>query len=153
MKLSARTRYATRLLVELANHTAGSPVSAATLSQQTGVTVPFIEQIIRPLKQEGLITSVRGAHGGHKINTDPKNITLNNVVEIMEGHIELAPCLQGTSACPRTSTCTVKNAWDTVTCALKDKLESISIADLLDTAQDPALPLLPQQKSDKEEDR
>ena len=70
MKLSARSRYAARILLELARHKAGTPMSAAVLSQHTGVSVQFVEQILKPLKQKGLTNSVRGAAGGHRLAQD-----------------------------------------------------------------------------------
>ena len=66
MKLSARSRYASRILLELAKHNGSAPMSAAVLSQHTGVSVQFVEQILKPLKQHGLTKSVRGAAGGHR---------------------------------------------------------------------------------------
>ena len=51
MRLSARSRYATRLLLELARRKGDTPVSAATLAQETGISVQFVEQILKPLKQ------------------------------------------------------------------------------------------------------
>jgi len=59
MKLSARSRYASRILLELAKHKGVSPMSATTLSHRTGVSVQFVEQILKPLKQSGLTVSVR----------------------------------------------------------------------------------------------
>ena len=84
MKLSAKTRYAARILLDLARHEKAEPVPATRLSQHTGVSVQFIEQILKPLKLAGLTQSTRGASGGHSLAKKPADITLADVVHLME---------------------------------------------------------------------
>ena len=62
MKLSAKSRYASRILLDLALHNEGVPHRVNDISERTGITVPFIEQIIKPLKHAGMVASKRGAH-------------------------------------------------------------------------------------------
>ncbi|MFI3272074.1 MAG: Rrf2 family transcriptional regulator [Pseudomonadota bacterium] len=115
-----------------------SPVSSHVLAQETGVTVQFTEQILKALKHGGLTTSTRGAAGGHSLTRSPELISLDEVMQIMEGGIQLANCVtsKGTcsgskTACERAGDCAMRHAWSHVTHALEDTLAKISLADLL----------------------
>lgn len=132
MKLSARSRYASRILLELARHKGASPMSATTLSQHTGVSVQFVEQILKPLKQSGLTRSVRGAAGGHRLARPAEEITLGEVVRLMEGGILLTVCCgEKANDCPRRDGCLTRHAWLQVSSSLERELDSISLATLL----------------------
>lgn len=133
MKLSARSRYAARLLLDLAMREAETPVRTSLLSEGTGITVQFIEQIIRPLKKEGLVKSVRGATGGHILNRDPAEITLGQIVRTMEGGINIVACLDCETECDRSAECKTRNVWERASRAMEQELDSITLADLLDS--------------------
>ena len=132
MKLSARSRYATRLILDLAMRKTDSPRRTTLLSESTGITVQFIEQILRPLKKEGLITSVRGAAGGHILNKDPEKITVGEIVRIMEGGIHLTDCVADKNICDRSSSCKTRKIWVRSSKVLEEELDSITIADLME---------------------
>ena len=131
MKLSARSRYASRILLELAKHNGSAPMSAAVLSQHTGVSVQFVEQILKPLKQHGLTKSVRGAAGGHRLARPAEEITLGEVVRLMEGGIHLTVCCgEKANNCPRKEGCLTRKAWMQVSTSLERELDSITLAGL-----------------------
>ncbi len=133
MKLSAKTRYAARILLDLARHDKTEPVPATRLSQHTGVSVQFIEQILKPLKQAGLTRSTRGASGGHSLAKKPSEITLADVVSLMEGGIHLVLCGdEDRAVCDSGDFCAARTAWVRVSASLKNELNDISLQDLLD---------------------
>lgn len=133
MKLSARSRYASRILLELARNKSGAPMSAATLSQHTGVSVQFVEQILKPLKQSGLTRSIRGAAGGHCLAKASEDVSLGEVVRLMEGGIMLTVCCgEKANDCPRKDGCLTRRAWVKVSRMLERELDSISLAMLLE---------------------
>jgi len=132
MKLSARSRYASRILLELAKHMGASPMSAATLSHHTGVSVQFVEQILKPLKQSGFTYSVRGAAGGHRLARPADQISLGEVVRLMEGGITLTVCCgEKANECPRREGCLTRRAWVQLSNILERELDAISLANLL----------------------
>ena len=132
MKLSARSRYASRILLELARHTSPTPMSAAALSQHTGVSVQFVEQILKPLKQSGLTKSVRGAAGGHRLARPADSITLGEIVRLMEGGICLTVCCgEKGNNCPRKEGCLTRKAWMQISISLEKELDSVSLSTLL----------------------
>lgn len=132
MKLSARSRYAARILLELACQANGSPISASVLSEKTGVSIQFVEQILKPLKQQGFTTSLRGSLGGHKLARSPSEITLGQVIKLMEGGVNLTVCCGDDSAdCKIQEDCLTQQAWGSVSRVLENELEAVSLADLL----------------------
>ncbi len=133
MKLSARTRYATRLLLDLAMHGDGeNPVTTTTLSEHSGISVQFIEQILKPLKKSGLVSSVRGASGGHLLTQTPETISIGDIIRVMEGGIDLTHCCQEAIAkdCPRMGKCLTRVVWLRASRALARELDAITLADL-----------------------
>lgn len=130
MRISAKARYAVRLLLDLAMHTNQEPVRTADLSAHTGISVRFIEQILQPLKKAGLVRSTRGAAGGYLLSAKPSQISMALVIRIIEGNLCLTHCCEDPSSCSRSPDCLSHRAWVRVTRVLEAELASISIADL-----------------------
>jgi len=141
MKLSTRSRYGTRILLELARHTDNKPVTVSDISKQQGIPVKYLEQLIRTLKSAGLITSVRGAKGGHILAKAPEEVTLGFLVRLFEKPYELVECISSPESCQRAVDCRVRLAWKQATDALYEKLDAISVADLLCDATPECAPL------------
>ena len=131
MKLSTRSRYGARILVDLAYHHDQGPVQIGEISKRQDISVKYLEQLIRPLKKAKLVTSVRGPKGGHVLVKKPKEITLGQVVRLFEGQSELVECISCPEKCPMSDDCRVRLAWQEATRALYDKLDRTTIADLL----------------------
>lgn len=130
MKLSAKSRYASRILLDLALHDEGIPHRVNDIAERTGITVPFIEQIIKPLKHAGMVASKRGAAGGHQLSRPAEQITLGDIVRIMEGSVELSACLGSPELCDRTAVCLTRAAWQRATDAMLRELDTINLAEL-----------------------
>ena len=134
MKLSAKSRYASRILLDLALHNEGVPHRVNDISERTGITVPFIEQIIKPLKHAGMVMSKRGASGGHQLSRPAETITLGDIVRVMEGSVELSACLTDPGLCDRTEICLTRAAWQRATDAMLRELDTITLAELANGA-------------------
>lgn len=131
MKLSTRSRYGARILLELARQSDRNPVQVSKISRQQDIPAKYLEQLIRTLKKAGLITSVRGAKGGHILSRRPETISLGLVVRLFEEQHELVKCISSPDVCHMADDCRVRLAWKEATEALFDKLDAITIADLL----------------------
>lgn len=83
MKLSAKTRYAARILLYLAKYGIERPISSSKLATQTGISSQFIEQILRQLRLAGITGSIRGARGGHVLLRKPEDLTFGCIVKLM----------------------------------------------------------------------
>ncbi len=132
MKLSAKARYAVRILLDLAQHDARGPIRTADISERTGVTVRFIEQILKPLKKAGLVQSTRGAAGGYTLAEKPESINLARVIRTIEGGLSLTRCCDTPGNCARVDTCRTHRAWVHVTQVMEAELAAISLRDLQD---------------------
>ena len=121
MKLSTRSRYGARILVDLARHNNQGPVQIGEISKRQDISVKYLEQLIRPLKQASMVNSVRGPKGGHMLAKKPENITLGQLVE----------CISNPEHCDMSDDCQVRLAWKDATRVLYEKLDSTTIADLL----------------------
>ena len=85
MKLSTRSTYGMRALVELALAGGHGPVSAALISKRQELSVAYLEQLLHRLKKEGLVSSVRGPRGGYVLAKQPHHITMAHVVRVLDG--------------------------------------------------------------------
>ncbi len=130
MKLSTRSRYCVRLLVDLARYGNQKPVSMGEISRRQEISVKYLEQLIRPLKQAKLIISVRGPKGGHQLTKKPEEITLGEIVRLVEVPNEQEICRNKSEKYSISDDCQVKLAWESATQVLYDKLDSMTIDDL-----------------------
>ena len=133
MKLSTRSRYGTRILLDLARHNKQGPVQIGEISKRQDISVKYLEQLIRPLKQAELVESVRGPKGGHLLVKKPEDITLGQIVRLFEGQSDLVECVSNPEKCNMADDCQVRLAWSDATRVLYEKLDSTTIADLLES--------------------
>jgi Rrf2 family protein len=97
-----------------------------------------VEQILKPLKRAGITSSVRGALGGHVLVPAPDQVTIADVVRIMEGGVSLALCNGEHSAtCRRFNDCLSKKAWNSLSGKLEHSMSEISLSDLLENSAAP----------------
>lgn len=131
MKLSVRTRYAVRLLLDLAAHEGNAPRSASQMSASTDVPEHYIAQVLTPLRAAGIVRSVRGASGGHTLLKDAADITLGDIYRATEGDVTLTECCADPSRCPRAAECPTRGVWLRVSRTLEKTLDSYTLQDLL----------------------
>jgi len=131
MKLSTRSRYGARIVLELARRQNEGPTQVGEISNSQQISVKYLEQLIRTLKQADLVASVRGPKGGHMLTKNPNSITLGQIVRLFEGQSELVECISTPENCPMAIDCKVRLAWKDATEALYKSLDGITIADLM----------------------
>jgi Rrf2 family transcriptional regulator, iron-sulfur cluster assembly transcription factor len=131
MKLSAKSRYGTRLMLDIAQHYQDGPIHLANVAKRQGISVKYLEQIIIPLKKANYIQSVRGPKGGHVLARPPEDITVGEIVALLEEGASLAACSDNPTVCERSSDCLTRYIWQEAAQAMFDKLQSITLADLL----------------------
>ena len=133
MKLSTRSRYGARILLDLARHNQQGPVQIGEISKRQDISVKYPQQLIRPLKQAALVESVRGPKGGHMLVKKPEEITLGQIVRLFEGQSDLVECVSNPEKCKMADDCQVRQAWTEATRVLYEKLDSTTIADLMES--------------------
>jgi Rrf2 family protein len=120
-----------RALWELALSHQKGPITLNHIAKQQGISAKYLEQLLIPLKGAGLVSSIRGARGGYKLTKDPGEITLYDIVKVLEGPLVVVDCVDNPSSCTRQSECVVRELWDEMTRQLKDFLSSITLAHLM----------------------
>jgi Rrf2 family iron-sulfur cluster assembly transcriptional regulator len=130
MKLSTRSRYGTRMMLDLAQHYDDGPVQIGEIAKRQDISVKYLEQLIIPLKKANYITSVRGPKGGHVLAKSPEEITVGEVVKLLEGGINLSDCLENPDICDRSETCVTRSIWETATRAMSQVLNSMTLSDM-----------------------
>ena len=131
MKLSTKSRYGTRLMLELAEHFQDGPVHLTTVARDQGISVKYLEQIIIPLKKANYVKSVRGPKGGHSLVKPPEAITIGEIVALLEDGATLSECSDNPMVCERSSACATRYIWREAAQAMFDKLNAITLADIL----------------------
>ena len=131
MKLSTRSRYGTRMMLDLAQHYDEGPVQIGAVAKREDISVKYLEQLIIPLKKANFIKSVRGPKGGHMLSKPPEEITVGEIVRILEGGINLSSCIENPEMCDRTSSCLTRGIWEETTKAMHDKLNSVTLSKII----------------------
>lgn len=129
MNISAKSKYAVRALVELAHQTNGQPIPIADIANRRDIPLQFLEQLFSTLRKSGILNSHRGVRGGFSFNRLPEDITILDVVEVLDGNISPAACTSGAS-CERAEGCIMNEVWKEVKSSLEETLASWNIGDL-----------------------
>lgn len=128
---STRVRYGLRLLVRLALQGDARHLSIGEIAAEEGVSVKYLEQIVSLLKPLGILTSVRGAHGGYALLCDPAGVTMDRVFESLGGLSPSVPCFEDPSFCGRINVCTTRPFWQDFDTYMRSYLKSLTLADLV----------------------
>jgi len=132
MRFSAREQVGLRAMVELAQRYGSGPVSLSEVAAAQEVSLSYLEQVIRPLRRAGLLTSTRGASGGYALARPPATITIGDVIRVLEGAIVPIRCVtdQTCSPCSLEDRCATRSVWEIVRDRLTETLDGITLADL-----------------------
>jgi len=136
MKLSTRTRYGIRAILELAESYRQGPLQLKIIAQHQDISVKYLEQIISMLRSAGFVRSIRGAKGGYILVKAPNQIKLSDVFNCLEGSVTTVECIENEDYCARAADCIARQLWKQVNEAIKNVLQSITLQDLLDRAKD-----------------
>ena len=119
------------MIMDLAQHYGQGTIQLGEIANRQNISLKYLEQIIRPLKQAGFIKSYRGAKGGHVLSKPPEEVTVGEVVALLEGGKTLVNCDQEPEACKRVDTCVTRHIWQEAAAAMYERLSAITFADLL----------------------
>lgn len=142
MRLTAKSEYGLLALIDLAASRDKGPMSVRDLAQRRGIPQAFLEQLLATLRREGLVTAVRGAHGGFTLTREPERITALDVVEALEGSLASTVC-DADGVCGRGGMCAAEPVWSRVSATVRDVLAGYDLATLamrqrlLDASTDP----------------
>ena len=131
MKFSTKGRYALRLMAELATRPEGENISLKDISLAQGISLKYLEQIVTPLSRAGLVKSGRGSQGGYRLARKPEEYTAGEILRAVEGELTPIHCLEDEeNLCPHFDSCTTVRFWDGMNKAIRDYVDSVTLADL-----------------------
>ena len=133
MRLSTRSRYGTRLMVDLAQHYDEGPVAIKDIAKRQDISPKYLEQLIIPLKKKKHIKSVRGPKGGHMLARPPEKITVGEIVKTLESETSLVNCIENPESCNRVAFCPTHDVWKKAAEAMFNTLEAVTLLDLVET--------------------
>jgi Rrf2 family protein len=132
VKISAKTEYACVAMIELAaSYERGEPVRVRTIAKEHGIPSRFLVQILLQLKGAGFVGSVRGASGGYRLQKSPREISLGEIMSVVNGHEELA--MSGAAASPAAAV--LREIWQEMARAHRKILNGTTLADLVHRAR------------------
>jgi Rrf2 family iron-sulfur cluster assembly transcriptional regulator len=140
VKLSTRSRYALRVLVELVPRYGMGLVPLAEITRAQELSQEYVESILRPLAGAGIVELKRGAGGGCRLARDPASLTPWDVVQVVE-KFQAAPCerhSRGAPRCPRYEGCATRGFWAGLDRVVREYLAGVTLAELARRAPQPA---------------
>lgn len=128
MRISAKTEYACIAMVELAGaYAAGEPVRIRNIADVHGIPSRFLVQILLQLKGAGYVTSTRGASGGYQLTKSPDEITLGEVMQVIDGQEE---AIRSSTSAESPASRVLIDAWTEVAAVEREMLDGVTFAEL-----------------------
>lgn len=132
MRLSSKTRYAVRALIDLDIHYRGKPVLIKEIARRQGISVRYLENILTVLRAGGILHSSKGTGGGFSLARKAEKISLLDIVNLLEGGVELVQCLDSTGDCALAQKCVSRGVWSDLNRAIRDNLSQTTLKDLVE---------------------
>lgn len=130
MKLSTKGRYGVKAMLDLAVHYGTEPISIKSISERQGISEYYLEQLFAPLRRAGLIKSVRGAQGGYILNRKPIEITVLEIMDVLEGPVEISECLDN-DECNKFESCATRVLWKKIQMSINTVMENVTLQEML----------------------
>lgn len=141
MKLSTKGRYGTRALLDIALHCQEGPVPLKDIAQRQQISLPYLEHLITPLIESGIIRSSRGIGGGVSLAKPPEDIRLSEVIGLLEGSLAPTKCVNNPEVCSRSEFCATRDIWRELKTAMDRVLESTTLQDLVERQKTKGQPM------------
>lgn len=133
-KISTRGRYGLKAMVDIAvNSKNQSCVCLKSIAERTGISESYLEQLISLLKKADIVKSIRGASGGYVLSKKPEEISVGDILRVVEGPLELVECLSKSESCGSgdCDNCITKGVWAKLSESVSETADNISLADLI----------------------
>ncbi|PLR93758.1 cysteine metabolism transcriptional regulator CymR [Bacillus sp. T33-2] len=129
MKISTKGRYGLTIMIELAKKYGDGPVSLKSIAQTNELSEHYLEQLVAPLRNAGLVKSIRGAYGGYILGDLPSKITAGDIIRVLEGPISPVEGIEDEEPAKR-------ELWIRIRDAVKDVLDNTTVEDLANHSDD-----------------
>jgi Rrf2 family protein len=132
MRLSTKGRYGVRLMFDLAVHGGEQPVTLKEIAARQEISEKYLSNLIPLLRNAGLVHSVRGSQGGYTLGRPLHEITLKDILVVLEGSMCLVECTEKPTLCQRSDNCFVRDVWSEVTGKMLESLESFTLESMVE---------------------
>lgn len=132
MKLSTRSRYGLKAMIDIAVFGEDKYITLKSISQRQNLSEAYLEQLFAALKKGGLLKSIRGAQGGYALERSAENISIGEILRVLEGSLSTSKCLEGGTGCGEDCNCCVsKSVWARLDESLNEAADSITLSELV----------------------
>ena len=132
MILSTKGRYGLKMMHEFALNYGAGPMSLKEVAQKLQLSETYLEQLIAHLKKAGLVTSVRGAQGGYELIRKPEEITVGEIIRVLEGPLAPSECvLDDEPECGKADYCVTRLIWEKIMDSISNVIDSITLNDMV----------------------
>ena len=132
MKLSTKSRYALRAIIELHAMSNGKPVFVREIAKRQDISERYLENIFTQLRANGVLISLKGKNGGFKLAKETKDITLLDIVTSVEGTLSIVECASNSGTCDRSAECVSREIWTEINKTLVDKIASYRLDKIIE---------------------
>lgn len=133
MMISTRGRYALRVMIDLAEHKNDGYIPMKEVAERQGISLKYLERIMPALSKNGLVEGVQGKGGGYRLNRNPADYTVGEILRLTEGNIAPVSCLEcGAAPCDRADSCKTLPMWIKLNSMINEYLDGVTVLDLIE---------------------
>ena len=136
MRLSTRSRYGTRAVLDIALHGDSGPVTLKEMSRRQDLSRKYLGQIINQLLTAGILESIRGPRGGYLLSRSPDQIRLGEIIRALDGSVAPSRCVENPGVCERNGNCAAREVWTRVKESVESVIDETTVADLVARQKD-----------------
>ena len=139
MRITTKSRYATRMVLDIALHQKDGPVQIGDISRRQNISLKYLEKLIRELRKAGLIISRRGPQGGHQLAKPAQDITVGDIVRVLDCPPQVDDCVRAEKICGECTLagqCITRGIWIDTTRVMFEKLDTYVVASLINPGGD-----------------
>jgi len=134
LRLSTKGRYGLKAMFDLAINSGNGPVALNSIGERQNISVNYLEQLFKVLRDSGFVKSIRGAQGGYMLAKDPKDITVGDIIRTLEGPIAPSDCVLDNDSyeCIKADYCITRTIWERIKKSIDTVIDSITLQDMID---------------------
>jgi FeS assembly SUF system regulator len=131
IRITKQSDYGIVMLTYMASADPGHVHTARHLAGRSGLSLPMVSKILKPLARSGIINSHRGVKGGYTLARPAREITVGEIIAALEGPIGMTTCVAKPGSCEQEDLCPVKVNWEKISYAVRDALDEIPLSDMV----------------------
>jgi Rrf2 family protein len=131
MRLSTKSRYGTRAVLDIALHEHNGPVTLADIAGRQDLSKKYLGQIVTQLLAAGILESMRGPRGGYVLGKNAESIRVGEIIRAMDGSVAPVRCVNNPTLCKRSADCVTREVWIQVKERIESVIDGITIAELV----------------------